>query len=488
MIATRAIPNHETAALPLDLLGLTADSRQVRPGFLFAALPGTAADGREFITEALKRGAVAVLKAPDGATAPLPEHVTVIEDENPRRRFAQICAAFFDRQPRVVAAVTGTNGKTSTAEFARQIWDRLGHNSASLGTLGVVGPGFRRPLGLTTPDPVMLHRSLARLAASGIDRLAIEASSHGLAQNRLDGLRLKAAAFTSFSRDHLDYHASARDYLDAKLRLFGDLLPPGAAAVVNADDAAAEAVIAVCRRRRHQLMTYGRAGSWLKLDSLEPDGDGQILRIALMGRPLSLRLPLVGAFQASNALAALGLAVATGAAPADAAAALERLEGVPGRLQLATRTAAGAPVYVDYAHTPDALANALQALRPHTRGRLLVVFGAGGDRDRGKRPLMGEAAARLADAVIVTDDNPRSEPPGAIRKAILAGCPDAQEIGDRAAAIRAGVAMLGPNDTLLIAGKGHEQGQILRDRTIPFDDAEAARAAVRAVMANRAAS
>ncbi len=484
MTAIRTDSNSQFQA-PLDLAGLTADSRLVRPGYLFAALPGTNADGQDFIADAVQRGAVAVLKSPGPLPEPLAEQVTVVEDENPRRRFAQMAAEYYERQPRTVVAVTGTNGKTSTVEFTRQIWQAVGIPAASLGTLGVIGPDFEKSLGLTTPDPVVLHRNLARLAANGIDHLAIEASSHGLAQYRLDGIALRAAAFTSFSRDHLDYHGSIKDYLDAKLRLFGELLPSGSSMLVNADDDAAELVIATGRRRRHRILTYGRAGTWLRLDTVQVEDDDQLLGIEAFGRMHRIRLPLVGTFQASNALAAVGLAVAAGVEAADALGALEQLRGVRGRLELVARAPTGAPIFVDYAHTPDALANALDALRPHTHGRLVVVFGAGGDRDRGKRPLMGEVAARLADAIIVTDDNPRSENPAAIRWAILSACPGAQEIGDRAQAIHAAVAQLGPNDTLLIAGKGHERGQIVKDRVLPFDDAEIARSAVRSVAARR---
>ena len=485
MFTAAAPRNDRDVVVNLDLAGLTADSREVEPGFLFAALRGTTSDGRQFIADALARGAVAVLRdAGEGSTA-LPAGVAEITDDNPRRRFAHLCAAFYERQPRSIAAVTGTNGKTSVADFTRQIWQAAGRDAASLGTLGVIGPGVSKSLGLTTPDPVVLHRTAAKLAASGIDHLAIEASSHGLAQYRLDGLRLKAGAFTSFSRDHLDYHSSVKEYLDAKLRLFEDLLPSGSPVLVNADDPTGELVVGVCRRRHHQTVTYGRAGVWLRLHSVESEGEGQILGIEAFGRSHRVRLPLVGAFQASNALCAVGLAVATGVDPSDAVGFLEQLTGVPGRLQLVARTPSGAPIFVDYAHTPDALANALAALRPHTRGKLAVVFGAGGDRDKGKRPLMGEAAAKGADVVIVTDDNPRNESPATIRWAILAACPGAQEIGDRAQAITTAINQLGGGDVLLIAGKGHERGQIVRNRVIPFDDAEVARAAVRAAATAR---
>jgi len=480
MMNAPTITTGEAVGLDVAVLGITADSREVRPGYLFAALPGSRTDGLAYVDEAVRRGASVVL-VPEGSSPPaLPAGVRLLVDADPRRCYALATARFYGRQPAHVVAVTGTNGKTSVAEFARQIWSHCGRRAASLGTLGIVAPELRLPLGLTTPEPVTLYRSLARLAADRVDHLAIEASSHGLDQRRLDGVRITAAAFTSFSRDHLDYHADERAYLDAKLRLFRDLLPAGSPVLVNADDRAATAVIEACRDSRHDVVTYGRGGLWLRLDDVRPDGEGQVLVLRAFGRSRTLRLPLMGGFQAGNALCAAGLAVVCGEAPEAALAAVETLEGVPGRLQLVARRAHGAPVFVDYAHTPDALSAALETLRPHVRGRIVVVFGCGGDRDPGKRPLMGEIAARHADRVIVTDDNPRSEPPAAIRHAIREGCPGAEDIGDRVTAIEAGVGGLGPDDLLLIAGKGHETGQIVGGRVLPFDDSAIARATVMA--------
>lgn len=460
------------------IVGITADSREVRPGYLFAALPGSATDGARFVPDALARGAVAVLAKPDADLPALPPGVRLIEDDNPRRRFAMMVAEFYSAQPSRAVVVTGTNGKTSVADFTRQIWTLLGRRAGSLGTLGVLAPEVRHSGSLTTPDPVSLHRTLARLAASGIDRLALEASSHGLAQHRLDGIRLTAAAFTSFSRDHLDYHPDEQSYLAAKLRLFSELLPAGYPAVVCADDAAASAVAEVCRRRKHDLALYGRGGDRIRIEDIESGTADQVLTLRFFGSRSRVRLPFLGQFQALNVLCAAGLAVGAGEAPDDVLGVLDQLVGVPGRMQEVARTASGAPIYVDYAHKPEALENALSSLRPHCRGSLWVVFGCGGDRDRGKRPMMGEIAARLADKVIVTDDNPRSERPEDIRAEIMAGCPRADEIGDRREAIAAAVAGLGADDVLLIAGKGHEQGQIVGGRVLPFDDAVVARKVV----------
>ena len=458
-----------------EIGGLTADSRKVRPGDLFAALPGTRADGRDFIPDALKRGAGAVL-APRG-TALGESRAALIIDDNPRRRFAQAAARFFAPQPRTVVAVTGTNGKTSVASFARQIWTALGLEAASLGTLGVMAPGGAIAGSLTTPDPVDLHRSLAELASAGVTHAAMEASSHGLDQFRLDGVTIAAAAFTNLTRDHLDYHGDMGAYWLAKRRLFTEVMAPRRAAIVNADSPYAADLVAQCRAHWHRILTFGAAGEAIKLVRAAPQADGQALELMVLGVPHRLRLPLAGAFQASNAICALGLVLATGAEPAAAVAALERLEGVPGRLQRVATLASGASIYVDYAHTPDALATVLAALRPHAAGKLALVFGCGGDRDPGKRPMMGAIAERDADLVIVTDDNPRSENPATIRRAILAACPKAREIGDRRAAIRAAFAALAPGDVLLIAGKGHESGQIVGSETLPFNDAEVARAA-----------
>jgi UDP-N-acetylmuramoyl-L-alanyl-D-glutamate--2,6-diaminopimelate ligase len=457
-------------AAGLEIAGITADSRRVAPGYLFAALPGSRADGRAFIAEAVSRGAAAVL-APEGTSWPpgVPPR-PLLEDPQPRRRLAQIAAGLAGTQPRLVVAVTGTNGKTSTVEFLRQIWTGGGHQAASLGTLGLIAPGFDPGPGLTTPDPVSLAETLARLARAGIQHAAMEASSHGLDQFRLDGVRVAAAVFTNLTRDHLDYHGTEQAYRAAKLRLFADLLPDGAPAIASSDmDAATLAALAeIAGRRRLALRTVGEAGNAIRLLVVRPHPGGQMLRIDAGGNLRDVALPLPGRFQADNALMAAALATALG--ERDALDRLATLYGVRGRLELAARLPNGAAVYVDYAHTPDALERLLTALRPHTLGRLHVVFGAGGDRDRGKRPLMGAAAACFADAVIVTDDNPRSEDPAAIRAAVLAACRGGREVGDREQAIADALAGLGPGDVLAVAGKGHEQGQTIGDSVIPFDD------------------
>jgi UDP-N-acetylmuramoyl-L-alanyl-D-glutamate--2,6-diaminopimelate ligase len=462
----------------LEVAGVTADSRSVRPGYLFAALPGARADGRAFIAEAVSRGAVAVL-APQGTTWPpgVPPR-PLLEDPEPRRRLAQLAAGLAGSQPRVTVAVTGTNGKTSTVEFLRQIWAAGGKPAASLGTLGLVAEGFEPGPGLTTPDPVSLAQTLARLARAGVQHAAMEASSHGLDQFRLDGVRLAAAALTNLTRDHLDYHGSVDAYRAAKLRLFAELLPSGAPVVASSgmDPTTLTRLGDIAARRRLDLRTVGEAGSAIRLLAATPCPDGQLLRIEHAGVRDEVKLSLPGRFQADNALVAAALAAALG--ERDALDCLASLRGVRGRLELAARLPNGAAVYVDYAHTPDALERLLTALRPHTSGRLHVVFGAGGDRDRGKRPLMGAAAAALADRVIVTDDNPRSEDPAAIRAAVLAACPGGREIGDRARAIVEALNGLGPGDVLAVAGKGHERGQTIGDTVIPFDDVDVVRRSV----------
>jgi UDP-N-acetylmuramoyl-L-alanyl-D-glutamate--2,6-diaminopimelate ligase len=479
----RQVPALADAAMPaswrnaggLDIAGITADSRAVAEGYLFAALPGSRIDGRAFIAEAVARGAAAVL-APQGTTWPpgVPPR-PLLQDPEPRRRLAQLAAGLAGTQPRTVVAVTGTNGKTSTVEFLRQIWTGAGHKAASLGTLGLIAPGFEPGPGLTTPDPVSLAQTLAQLARAGIQHAAMEASSHGLDQFRLDGLRLAAASFTNLTRDHLDYHGSEAAYRKAKLRLFAELLPQGAPAVASSDmDAATlRALAEIAVRRRLALHTVGATGTALRLLAAEPRPDGQILRVNAPGGARDIALPLPGRFQADNALMAAALAMALG--ERDALDRLATLQGVRGRLELAARLPNGAAVYVDYAHTPDALERLLTALRPHTAGRLHVVFGAGGDRDRGKRPLMGAAAARLADVAIVTDDNPRSENPAAIRAAVLAACTGGREIGDRKRAIAEALNGLSAGDVLAVAGKGHEQGQTIGDTVIPFDDVSVVR-------------
>jgi UDP-N-acetylmuramoyl-L-alanyl-D-glutamate--2,6-diaminopimelate ligase len=466
------------AALPqgaesLVVGGLTADSREVKPGFLFAALPGSKADGASFIANAVAAGATAVVAQP-GTTAPVP----VIASANPRRLFALMAARFFGGQPDLVVAVTGTNGKTSVAAFVREMWTAMGFPSASLGTVGVVSPLGTMALQHTTPDPVVLHQILAELAQAHVDHLAIEASSHGLAQYRLDGLRISAAAFTNLTRDHLDYHVSVDDYFNAKMRLFEELLPAGAAAVINADSDRGAEVAARARAHGLELFTIGRNGHDLRLIAATREGLGQRLDIELRGKRHTVQLPLVGDFQATNALVAAGLILATGGEESLVLHGLESLKGAPGRLDLVARDHNGAPVFVDYAHTPDALENAITALRPYVTDRLHVVFGCGGDRDRGKRPLMGAIATRLADRSYVTDDNPRTENAAAIRAEIMVAAPGAVEIGNRAEAIRAAVAALGPGDVLLVAGKGHEEGQKIGDRIFPFSDHAAVKAAI----------
>ena len=455
------------------ITGVTCDSRKVGPGMLFAALPGAKADGRAFIASAVAQGAAAII-APVGTVADTGAAL-LVTDAEPRRAYALAAAAFFARQPSVMAAVTGTNGKTSAVNFTRQIWTRLGHAAASLGTLGIDAPGWPARPSLTTPDPADLHAALAELADAGIDHAAMEASSHGLDQFRLDGVRLQAAAFTNLTRDHLDYHGDMASYLAAKLRLFADLLPADGVAVVNADSDAAAAVVAAAGARR--LIRFGRAGAELALKAIRPDAHGQVLDLDVLGQTHSVRLKLAGTFQAANALTALGMVIGCGGNAQAAVAALEHLAEIPGRLQKVAAKG-DAPIFVDYAHTPDALETVLTALRPHAAGRLAVVFGCGGDRDPGKRPQMGAIAARLADIAIVTDDNPRSEDPALIRAAILAAAPAAIEIADRRAAIRHAVSLLRAGDVLVVAGKGHESGQIVGARTLPFDDAAECRQAV----------
>lgn len=463
----------------VEIRGLSVDSRDVRPGDLFAALAGSRADGRRFVADALAKGAVAVLG--DAGVAAALQGVPMLVAAEPRGALARLAASFFGPQPRIVVAVTGTSGKTSIATFARQLWSRQGLPAASIGTLGVETPAGLEPGSLTTPDPVTLHRRMAALAAEGIDRLSIEASSHGLDQHRLDGLELTAAAFSNISRDHLDYHGSFEAYYQAKRRLFAQLLPPGRTAVLNADAPEFADLAGLARSRGIDVLDYGARARALRLLSRTPTADGQRLEIEALGHRQALQSRLVGAFQAHNLLAALGLVLAAGGAPGDVLPHLASLAAPPGRMQFTAFHASGAPAFVDYAHKPEALEKALEALRPHTEGRLVVVFGCGGDRDPGKRPIMGEIAARLADRVVVTDDNPRSEDPAAIRRAILAAAPGAVEIGDRAAAIREAFAGLDAGDILLVAGKGHETYQIVGDRTLPFDDAEVLRAAAREI-------
>lgn len=465
----------------IEITGLTADSRAVKEGFLFAALKGAAADGARFAGDAVSRGAAAILTAADAAE--LGAAVPQLRAADPRRELALMAARFYPRQPETLVAVTGTSGKTSVTVFARQIFAAAGHEAASIGTIGVVTNHGATYGSLTTPDPVELHRTLDRLAGEGVTHAALEASSHGLDQRRLDGLRLTAAGFTNLGRDHMDYHPTVADYLAAKLRLFREVLPPGATAVVDGDSPFSREVAAAAAAAGRKPMVVGHDGHEIWLVDAVPDARGQRMVMEVFGHRYDVLLPLAGTFQASNAVMALGLALAAGIPAEVAVPALEGLEGAPGRLEKVGETAAGAQVFVDYAHKPDAIRAMLQALRPMTRGRLIVVLGAGGDRDAGKRPLMGAAAAEAADVVIVTDDNPRSEDPARIRAAILEAAPMATEIADRGAAIRAAVAMLQAGDVLCIAGKGHETGQIIGDRVLPFSDHEAARAALAEVAA-----
>ncbi|MFZ3354166.1 MAG: UDP-N-acetylmuramoyl-L-alanyl-D-glutamate--2,6-diaminopimelate ligase [Xanthobacteraceae bacterium] len=460
----------------IEVAGITADSRAVRAGDVFVAIAGGKTDGQRFVVSALSAGASAII-ADRPSEVPPPAGVAFVRVGNIRRTLALAAAKFYPRQPPIIAAVTGTSGKTSVAAFTRQIWTALGHQAASIGTVGVVSPRGEIYGSLTTPDPVVLHRSIDQLARDGVTHLAIEASSHGLDQHRLDGLHIVAAGFTNITRDHLDYHPSFQDYLDAKLRLFEDLLETTGTAVVDVDHEHADTVAAAATARRVTLMTVGRAGTSIRLVDTTIDGFAQLFTVEHGGKRFQVRLPLVGEFQVENALAAAGLAIATGGAPGAVFAALGNLRGAKGRLELVGETRS-APIFVDYAHKPDALAKALEALRPYVTGRLIVVFGAGGDRDRGKRPLMGAIAAEKADKVIVTDDNPRSENPAAIRAAILAAAPGASEIGDRREAIRAAIAGLSRGDILLVAGKGHETGQIIGDRTVEFSDHEAVASAL----------
>jgi UDP-N-acetylmuramoyl-L-alanyl-D-glutamate--2,6-diaminopimelate ligase len=454
-----------------SVTGFAIDHRKVAPGTVFGAFPGTRFNGEDFIPEAVSHGAVAVVSRPEVEVG----GAVHIAAEEPRRAFARLAAKFFAPFPGTVVAVTGTNGKTSTVEMARQLWRMAGHPSASIGTLGVTTADDQVTTGLTTPDIVTFLANMAGLERMGITHAAFEASSHGLAQYRTEGLPVQAAAFTNFSRDHLDYHETMAAYFEAKMRLFEDVLEPGATAVVWTDDARSDEVIARCRTRGLELLTVGGKGETLRLTKRETTPLGQKLTIAAGGKRHVVSLPLIGAYQAANVLTAAGLALATGGELEETLANLRRLQPVRGRLERAVIARTGAPVYVDYAHTPDALDSAIAALRPHTKGRLILVFGAGGDRDAGKRAGMGEVAARRADHVIVTDDNPRGEDPAAIRRAILAGAPGASEVAGRREAIRAALRLAGADDLVLIAGKGHEQGQIVGNRVLPFDDVAVAR-------------
>ncbi|MFG6562735.1 UDP-N-acetylmuramoyl-L-alanyl-D-glutamate--2,6-diaminopimelate ligase [Sulfitobacter sp. 1A13421] len=484
-------------AVPLSSLGLTAraganpmitgiavDSREVREGTLFAALAGSRVHGAEFIQYALHMGAAAVLTDAAGAKLAAEElagsDAALVVSDLPREALARTAALWFGGQPATMIAVTGTNGKTSVSTFVRQIWVEMGLPAVNLGTTGVEG-AWAAPLAHTTPEPITLHRTLAEAAANGITHAAMEASSHGLDQRRLDGVTLKAAGFTNFTQDHLDYHETFEAYFAAKAALFARVLPEDGTAVVNIDDEKGVDIAAIARARGCEVITVGRDGGDLHLQGQRFDATGQDLRFSWRGKTYQKRLNLIGGFQGDNVLLAAGLVIACGADPQEVFDTLPHLTTVRGRMQLAATRDNGAAVFVDYAHTPDAVATALAAMRPHVMGRLVAIVGAGGDRDRAKRPLMGQAAAQHADMVIVTDDNPRSEDPASIRAAVLGGAPDAMEVGDRAEAILRGVDALEPGDALLIAGKGHETGQTVGDDVLPFDDVEQASVAVAAL-------
>jgi UDP-N-acetylmuramoyl-L-alanyl-D-glutamate--2,6-diaminopimelate ligase len=475
-----------------SISGLTTDSRAVRPGHMFAAMPGTKVHGAAFITVALEKGAAAILTDATGAQlaadALAGSDAALIIAEDPRAALAQTASLWFGPHPDVMVAVTGTNGKTSVSTFTRQIWEALGYPGINIGTTGVEG-AWSAPLHHTTPDPVTLHRVLAQAEAAGITHAAMEASSHGLDQRRLDGVVLHAAGFTNFTQDHLDYHHTFEAYFDAKMGLFIRVLSEDGVAVVNLDDPRGQEVASLCTTRGIEVIGVGRhPDARLRILSQRFDDTGQDLRFSWQDRPHTARLNLIGGFQADNVVLACGLAIAAGAIPGDVFGVLDQLTTVRGRMQLVARRDNGATVFVDYAHTPDAVKTALRALKPHVMGRTIVIVGAGGDRDDSKRPLMGQAAAENADLVIVTDDNPRSERPEDIRAAVLAGAKDAAnsgveviEVGDRAEAILRGIDALGPGDALLIAGKGHETGQTIGDTVLPFDDAEQASVAVAAL-------
>ncbi len=449
----------------VDILGLSSDSRQIAEGMLFAALAGSKADGSRFVDDAAAKGAVVAI-----ASHPADSSIPVVVVDNPRRFLAIAAARLYGAQPKTMVAVTGTAGKTSVASFTRQIWAYAGYAAAQIGTTGVVSPDRNDYGSLTTPDPVELQKLLAELASEGVTHAAMEASSHGLDQSRLDGVKLSAVGFTNLGRDHMDYHPTVESYMAAKMRLFDTLAPAGAPAVIFADDRWTETAIEVALASGLSIRTVGRKGGYLCLKRVEHFRHKQTAEIHADGKIYEVDIPLAGDFQVANALVAAGLAMSTGVPAAVAMAALEKLVGASGRLELVGQTKDGALAYVDYAHKPDALENVLSSVRPFTTGRVVVVFGCGGDRDKGKRPIMGEIATRLADVVIVTDDNPRSEEPATIRSEIMAAAPGAEEIADRAKAIRHAVGLLKTGDTLIVAGKGHEEGQTVGATTLPFSD------------------
>jgi len=470
----------EPLASKTDITSITADSRAVTPGAVFVAIPGVKEDGAKYIQDAIGKGASLIVTGHD--VKPQIEKAAWLAVENPRLALSSMAATFHSQQPKHIAAITGTDGKTSTADFFRQLWALSGKSSAAIGTLGVTGVPDGESYGVshTTPDPVKLHETLSTLAYDDVQYIGMEASSHGLDQYRLDGVRIEAAAFTNLTRDHLDYHKTEEAYLEAKARLFKDLLPEGRTAVINADDTHAARLMVICAARKHRLIRFGNKGREYIIRKQTPLPTGQKLELELHGKQYSVTLDLIGNFQIKNILAALGLYEGTGGRLADALQIIPRLQGVPGRLEKAGDHPSGASIYVDYAHTPAALENLLKTVRPHARNKLHVVFGCGGDRDKGKRPLMGKAAASFADQIIITDDNPRSEPPDSIRAEVLAGIDPSlhskiQNIGDRREAIKSAITSLQKGDVLVIAGKGHEKTQTIGKDVLPFDDVEVVR-------------
>lgn len=461
----------------VEISMLTADSRKVVPGALFAAIPGTLSDGRDYIQSAIAKGASAILSTPGLADMP----VAYVAAEEPRLTYSQIAARFYAGQPEVLVAMTGTNGKSSTVEFLRQMWAHTGLRAACFGTLGVQSPDGYRPLTHTTPDAVALHKTLSELADQKVTHAAMEASSHGLNQYRLDAVKVTASGFSNLTQDHFDYHPTMEDYFQAKARLFTELTPANAPVVINVNDEYGQRLAGMCKARGQAVMRVGWTGEDIRIEEVMPHRASQMLTLVVNGSRHKVELPLAGEFQTLNAISALGLAMVTGVPQDKAIAALGHLYGVAGRMERAGKHPNGAPVFVDFAHTEDGLDKLLRSVRPHTMGKIVIVFGCGGDRDPDKRAKMGRIAAKLADEVIVTDDNPRTEDAASIRKAVLIGCPNAAEVGDRAGAIAEGLSRLGPQDCLVIAGKGHEQGQIVGDKVIPFSDVDVARKAIKAL-------
>jgi len=461
--------------LDTDITAISSDSRQVKNGTLFAALPGFTADGRDYIEQAIANGASAILSTPGLPDMPVP----FVAHDNPRLFYSRLASRLYSGQPKTLVAMTGTNGKSSTVEFLRQIWVHAGHQGACFGTLGIQSPTGYQPLTHTTPDAVALHKTLSDLDRDGVTHVGMEASSHGLKQYRLDSVRISAAGFSNLTQDHFDYHPDVGDYFSAKARLFMELTPKDAPVVINVNDIYGQKLAQMCRERGQKVLRVGWSGEDIRIDEVMPKSSSQVLDLVVQGHRRKIILPLAGEFQTLNAVCALGLAMVTGVDTDKALDALTHLKGVAGRMEEAGRTKDGAPIFVDFAHTEDGLDKLLRSVRPHTMGKIIIVFGCGGDRDPDKRPKMGAVAAKLADEIIVTDDNPRTEHPEIIRKAVLKGCPKADEIGDRATAIRDGISRLGSKDCLVIAGKGHEQGQIIGTKTIPFSDVEQVQSALR---------